>query len=47
MLSRFGTATLGVLASLEINPLIVNEKGATAVDLLLEPVTTEKLETVE
>jgi hypothetical protein len=35
-LSQLGAATLGRLASLEINPLIVHEKGATGVDVLIE-----------
>ena len=37
-LSRFGAATIGKLASIEINPLIVNENGAVGVDVLIEPV---------
>lgn len=38
-LSRFGAATLGTLSAVEINPLIVLEKGkgAVGVDVLLEP----------
>ncbi|HET7849007.1 MAG TPA: acetate--CoA ligase family protein [Pseudolabrys sp.] len=36
-LSRFGAATLGQLASVEINPLIVHESGAVGVDVLIEP----------
>ena len=35
-LSRLGAATLGKLASIEINPLIVHESGATGVDVLIE-----------
>ena len=35
-LSRLGAATLGELASIEINPLIVHERGATGVDVLIE-----------
>ena len=35
-LSRLGAATLGELASIEINPLIVHESGATGVDVLIE-----------
>jgi acyl-CoA synthetase (NDP forming) len=35
-LSRLGAATLGALASIEINPLIVHERGATGVDVLIE-----------
>jgi acetate---CoA ligase (ADP-forming) len=39
-LSRFGAATLGGVAAVEINPLIVHAagQGATGVDLLIEPV---------
>ena len=37
-LSRLGAATIGTLASIEINPLIVHEKGATGVDILIEGV---------
>jgi acyl-CoA synthetase (NDP forming) len=37
-LSRFGAATVGKFASIEINPLIVNETGAVGVDVLFEPV---------
>jgi acyl-CoA synthetase (NDP forming) len=36
-LSRFGAATIGTLGSIEINPLIVHERGATGVDILIEP----------
>jgi hypothetical protein len=36
-LSRFGEATLEVLGSLEINPLIVGENGAFGVDALFVP----------
>jgi acetate---CoA ligase (ADP-forming) len=35
-LSRLGAATVGELASIEINPLIVHERGATGVDVLIE-----------
>ena len=35
-LSRLGAATLGEIASIEINPLIVHERGATGVDVLIE-----------
>ena len=35
-LSRFGAATVGILSSIEINPLIVHETGATGVDVLIE-----------
>jgi acyl-CoA synthetase (NDP forming) len=35
-LSRLGAATVGKLASIEINPLIVHEKGAAGVDVLIE-----------
>jgi acyl-CoA synthetase (NDP forming) len=38
-LSRLGAATVGKLTSIEINPLIVHEKGATGVDVLIERVT--------
>ena len=39
-LSRFGASTMGTLSAVEINPLIVLEKGkgAVGVDVLLEPV---------
>jgi acyl-CoA synthetase (NDP forming) len=37
-LSRLGAATIGKFASIEINPLIVNENGAVGVDVLIEPV---------
>ncbi|MGH6683075.1 MAG: acetate--CoA ligase family protein, partial [Pseudolabrys sp.] len=37
-LSRFGAATIGKFASIEINPIIVNENGAVGVDVLIEPV---------
>jgi acetate---CoA ligase (ADP-forming) len=37
-LSRFGAATVGTLASVEINPLIAHEDGAVGVDILVEPV---------
>jgi acyl-CoA synthetase (NDP forming) len=37
-LSRFGAATVGKFASIEINPLIANEDGAVGVDVLVEPV---------
>lgn len=39
-LSRFGAAGRGVLAAVEVNPLIVREagRGAAAVDLVLEPI---------
>jgi acyl-CoA synthetase (NDP forming) len=37
-LSRFGAATVGRFASIEINPLIANETGAVGVDVLIEPV---------
>jgi acetate---CoA ligase (ADP-forming) len=43
-LSRLGQATVGVLASLEINPLIVHEQGATGVDLLIEEAGSAKRE---
>ena len=36
-LSRLGAATVGRLATIEINPLIVNERGAVGVDVLIEP----------
>jgi acetate---CoA ligase (ADP-forming) len=36
-LSRLGAATVGKFASIEINPLIVNENGAVGVDVLIEP----------
>ena len=35
-LSRFGAATVGTLASIEINPLIAHEDGAVGVDILIE-----------
>jgi acyl-CoA synthetase (NDP forming) len=35
-LSRFGAATVGMLASIEINPLIAHEDGAVGVDILIE-----------
>jgi acetate---CoA ligase (ADP-forming) len=35
-LSRLGAATVGELASIEINPLIVHKRGATGVDVLIE-----------
>jgi acyl-CoA synthetase (NDP forming) len=35
-LSRLGAATLEELASIEINPLIVHERGATGFDVLIE-----------
>jgi hypothetical protein len=40
-LSRFGAATAGILAAVEINPLVVLEqgKGAVGVDVVLEPVS--------
>jgi acetate---CoA ligase (ADP-forming) len=44
-LSRLGAATLGRLSSIEINPLIVHERGATGVDLLIEPAAPQALET--
>ncbi|MHB1219582.1 MAG: acetate--CoA ligase family protein [Alphaproteobacteria bacterium] len=39
-LSRFGASTMGTLSAVEVNPLIVLEKGkgAVGVDVLLEPV---------
>lgn len=39
--SRFGAATIGHIAALEINPLIVHAagQGATGLDLLIEPVS--------
>jgi acyl-CoA synthetase (NDP forming) len=42
-ISRFGAATMGNFAALEINPLIVHAagQGATGVDLLIEPVPRE------
>lgn len=40
-LSRLGAASIGRLASIEINPLIVHEQGATGVDLLIEPVNPQ------
>ena len=43
-LSRVGAASLGSLASLEINPLIVHEKGATGVDVLIEAARPAKEE---
>jgi hypothetical protein len=42
-LSRLGAATVGRLASIEINPLIVHETGATGVDLLIEPENPGKI----
>jgi hypothetical protein len=39
-LSRFGDATQEIFAAIEINPLIVLERGAIGVDVLLEPVAT-------
>jgi len=42
-LSRLGAATVGRLASIEINPLIVHETGATGVDLLIEPEKSHKI----
>jgi succinyl-CoA synthetase beta subunit len=43
-LSRFGAATYGVLAAVEINPLIVLEQGqgVLGVDALLEPATNDR-----
>jgi acetate---CoA ligase (ADP-forming) len=41
-LSRVGAATLGRFASIEINPLIVHEKGAVGVDVLIEAVNPKK-----
>jgi acetate---CoA ligase (ADP-forming) len=41
-LSRLGAATVGRFASIEINPLIVHQIGATGVDVLIEPAKTEK-----
>lgn len=35
-LSRFGAARLGTVAALEVNPLIVGERGARGVDLLID-----------
>ena len=46
-LSRLGAATLGELASIEINPLIVHEKGATGVDVLIERVDNVLIERVD
>ena len=43
-LSRLGAATVGTLASIEINPLIVHEQGATGVDVLIEEVASAKRE---
>ncbi len=40
-LSRLGAATLGRLASIEINPLIVHEEGAVGVDLLIEAAASD------
>jgi hypothetical protein len=34
--SQFGAATVGTLASIEINPLIVHQTGVTGVDVLIE-----------
>jgi acyl-CoA synthetase (NDP forming) len=36
--SEIGAACIGTVASLEMNPLIVHERGAAAVDILVEPV---------
>ena len=44
-LSRLGAATVGRFSSIEINPLIVHERGATGVDLLVEPVAAKSSET--
>jgi acyl-CoA synthetase (NDP forming) len=40
-LSQFGAATAGLLAAVEVNPLIVHEEGCgvVGVDVLLEPIT--------
>jgi acetate---CoA ligase (ADP-forming) len=35
-LSEFGSAMLGRISSIEINPLIVHETGAVGVDVLIE-----------
>jgi acetate---CoA ligase (ADP-forming) len=43
-LSRLGAATIDRLSSIEINPLIVHERGATAVDLLIESVAAKPSE---
>ena len=40
VLSRIGASTLGRFSSIEINPLIVHEKGAIGVDLLIEAAVT-------
>jgi acyl-CoA synthetase (NDP forming) len=44
-LSRLGAASVDILSSIEINPLIVHEHGATGVDLLIEPAAPKSLET--
>jgi acyl-CoA synthetase (NDP forming) len=44
-LSHLGAATVDTFSSIEINPLIVHERGATGVDLLVEPAAQTKLET--
>lgn len=45
-LSRIGAATLDALSVIEINPLIVHERGATGVDLLIEPAIPKDVEAV-
>ncbi|MBV9523712.1 MAG: acetate--CoA ligase family protein [Alphaproteobacteria bacterium] len=45
-LSRLGAATIDRLSSIEINPLIVHEQGATGVDLLIEPAAPRNPETI-
>ena len=37
--ARFAHEARDAIAAVEINPLIVREKGAVGVDLLLEPLT--------
>jgi acyl-CoA synthetase (NDP forming) len=45
-LSRLGAVSVEILSSIEINPLIVHDHGATGVDLLIEPAAARTLENV-